>query len=256
MRFEKWQALGNDYLIVEADELPWELSVARIEWLCDPHFGIGADGILLALAKRRPGLRRGPADLQPRRLRGGAVRQWGAGGDPLPASPRLDRRGHLRDPHCGRPDRPDDRLRADLRGRDGQSRDRLQGLPLGRGGREGDAHGRWSRVGLPARLDRQSAVRDRGRRGAGGPRPRRDRSGDRIPRAVSQPHQRLLRRDRRQPGAGADLRAWGGGDALLGHRRKRRRGDRLSCAVLPARSSSSSTAASWRSRSPPTSTCA
>ncbi len=47
MRFEKWQALGNDYLIVEADELPWELSVARIEWLCDPHFGIGADGILL-----------------------------------------------------------------------------------------------------------------------------------------------------------------------------------------------------------------
>ena len=47
MRFEKWQALGNDYLIVEADELPWELSVARVEWLCDPHFGIGADGILL-----------------------------------------------------------------------------------------------------------------------------------------------------------------------------------------------------------------
>ena len=47
MRFEKWQALGNDYLIVEADELPWELSEARIEWLCDPHFGIGADGILL-----------------------------------------------------------------------------------------------------------------------------------------------------------------------------------------------------------------
>ena len=28
MRFEKWQALGNDYLIVEADELPWELTAA------------------------------------------------------------------------------------------------------------------------------------------------------------------------------------------------------------------------------------
>ncbi len=26
MRFEKWQALGNDYLIVEADALPWELT--------------------------------------------------------------------------------------------------------------------------------------------------------------------------------------------------------------------------------------
>ncbi len=47
MKFEKWQALGNDYLIVEKTELPWELTEARIEWLCDPHFGIGADGILL-----------------------------------------------------------------------------------------------------------------------------------------------------------------------------------------------------------------
>lgn len=47
MKFEKWQALGNDYLIVEEAELPWELNERRIEWLCDPHFGIGADGILL-----------------------------------------------------------------------------------------------------------------------------------------------------------------------------------------------------------------
>ena len=27
MRFEKWQALGNDYVIVEADALPWKLTV-------------------------------------------------------------------------------------------------------------------------------------------------------------------------------------------------------------------------------------
>jgi len=47
MRFEKWQALGNDYLIVERDELPWELSPARIQRLCDPHLGPGSDGILL-----------------------------------------------------------------------------------------------------------------------------------------------------------------------------------------------------------------
>jgi diaminopimelate epimerase len=47
MRFEKWTALGNDYLIVEADELPWKLSSARVRRLCDPHFGIGADGVLL-----------------------------------------------------------------------------------------------------------------------------------------------------------------------------------------------------------------
>ena len=47
MRFEKWQALGNDYLIVEVDGLPWDLTPRRAQRLCDPHFGIGADGVLL-----------------------------------------------------------------------------------------------------------------------------------------------------------------------------------------------------------------
>src|SRR3954465_9127479 len=47
MRFEKWQALGNDYLIVEAAALPWELSKARIRRICDRPFGAGSDGILL-----------------------------------------------------------------------------------------------------------------------------------------------------------------------------------------------------------------
>lgn len=47
MRFEKWQALGNDYLIVEEGALPWELNGARVRRLCDPHFGVAADGVLL-----------------------------------------------------------------------------------------------------------------------------------------------------------------------------------------------------------------
>jgi diaminopimelate epimerase len=47
VRFEKWQALGNDYLILEAEALPWELSPARVRRLCDPHFGVGSDGVLL-----------------------------------------------------------------------------------------------------------------------------------------------------------------------------------------------------------------
>jgi len=47
VKFEKWQALGNDYLILETQNLPWELSAKRVEWLCDPHFGVGADGVLL-----------------------------------------------------------------------------------------------------------------------------------------------------------------------------------------------------------------
>jgi diaminopimelate epimerase len=47
MRFEKWQALGNDYLIVEQAELPFELTSARVRRLCEGHFGVFADGVLL-----------------------------------------------------------------------------------------------------------------------------------------------------------------------------------------------------------------
>jgi diaminopimelate epimerase len=47
VRFEKWQALGNDYLIVEAEGLPWGLTAGRVRLICDPHFGLGSDGVLL-----------------------------------------------------------------------------------------------------------------------------------------------------------------------------------------------------------------
>ena len=47
MRFEKWQALGNDYVIVEANDLPFELSPPRVRLMCRAHTGIGSDGVLL-----------------------------------------------------------------------------------------------------------------------------------------------------------------------------------------------------------------
>src|SRR5215210_6538518 len=47
MRFEKWQALGNDYVIVERSELPFELTPERVRRLCAPHTGVGSDGVLL-----------------------------------------------------------------------------------------------------------------------------------------------------------------------------------------------------------------
>ena len=56
MRFEKWTALGNDYVIVEADDLSWELTGPRVERICDPHFGIGADGVLLLSRSEDPDL--------------------------------------------------------------------------------------------------------------------------------------------------------------------------------------------------------
>ena len=45
--FEKWQALGNDYVILEADDLPFELTSPRIRAICAAHTGVSADGILL-----------------------------------------------------------------------------------------------------------------------------------------------------------------------------------------------------------------
>jgi diaminopimelate epimerase len=51
VRFEKWQALGNDYLIVERTELSEEL----VRHLCDRHFGVGADGVLLLEPPDAPG---------------------------------------------------------------------------------------------------------------------------------------------------------------------------------------------------------
>jgi diaminopimelate epimerase len=54
VRFEKWTALGNDYVIVEAGELPWELTAARVQRICDPHFGVGSDGVLLLSRSEDP----------------------------------------------------------------------------------------------------------------------------------------------------------------------------------------------------------
>jgi diaminopimelate epimerase len=54
VKFEKWQALGNDYLIVEVDELPWELTPDRAQRICDPHFGVGSDGVLLLSRSNDP----------------------------------------------------------------------------------------------------------------------------------------------------------------------------------------------------------
>ena len=57
LRFEKWQALGNDYIIVERDELPFELTPERVRRMCAPHFGCHSDGVLLLAPPERRALR-------------------------------------------------------------------------------------------------------------------------------------------------------------------------------------------------------
>jgi diaminopimelate epimerase len=56
MQFEKWTALGNDYVILEAEGLPWGLTEGRVRRICDPHFGIGSDGVLLLSRSDDPAL--------------------------------------------------------------------------------------------------------------------------------------------------------------------------------------------------------
>src|SRR5262245_15824079 len=53
VRFSKWHALGNDYLLVERTEVG-PLDPATVRRLCDVHTGIGADGVLEIVATHGP----------------------------------------------------------------------------------------------------------------------------------------------------------------------------------------------------------
>jgi len=55
VEFEKWQALGNDYVIVEEQALPFELTTARIKAICARGTGVCADGILVLSEAAQPG---------------------------------------------------------------------------------------------------------------------------------------------------------------------------------------------------------
>jgi diaminopimelate epimerase len=55
VNFEKWQALGNDYVILEQDALPFALTPERVRAICAPHIGVCADGIVLIAPARENG---------------------------------------------------------------------------------------------------------------------------------------------------------------------------------------------------------
>jgi diaminopimelate epimerase len=50
MKLSKWQALGNDYLLVEQAELAQPLTRESVRRLCDYHYGVGSDGLLEVLS--------------------------------------------------------------------------------------------------------------------------------------------------------------------------------------------------------------
>ena len=47
MRFEKWQAAGNAYLVLERGDLPVPLTPGRVKRICHADLGAGSDGILV-----------------------------------------------------------------------------------------------------------------------------------------------------------------------------------------------------------------
>lgn len=49
MEFAKYQALGNDYVVVESSQLPpGGPAPALVRAVCERHFGVGADGLLVS----------------------------------------------------------------------------------------------------------------------------------------------------------------------------------------------------------------
>jgi len=51
MKFWKYHALGNDYIVIDPAHVGVELTEPRIVLICHRHYGIGSDGILLGPGK-------------------------------------------------------------------------------------------------------------------------------------------------------------------------------------------------------------
>ncbi len=45
--FVKTHGLGNDYVVMDSKDVSFEMNVENIKTICDVHYGIGSDGILL-----------------------------------------------------------------------------------------------------------------------------------------------------------------------------------------------------------------
>ena len=76
MRFEKWHALGNAYLLVEQPDAG-ELTAERARRLCDVRTGIGSDGVLEVVrcdSERRAEIRIWNPDGSPAEMSGNGTR--------------------------------------------------------------------------------------------------------------------------------------------------------------------------------------
>src|SRR3954462_1810500 len=51
-RFEKWEGLGNDFVVVDAERED-SITPAVARAICDRRFGVGADGVILVMSGPR-----------------------------------------------------------------------------------------------------------------------------------------------------------------------------------------------------------
>ena len=54
--FEKYHGNGNDYLVFDTNKFEYELKGSQIREICDRHFGVGSDGILMGPYQREDGI--------------------------------------------------------------------------------------------------------------------------------------------------------------------------------------------------------
>ena len=184
MRFEKWQALGNDYLIVEAAAAPVRADRRTASAGCATRTsGRARDGVLELSPPARPGfvarLRIFNPDGSEAELSGNGAREAilylrRSGWTDADVFSIETAAGEIRPTITG-----PTTCRVDM----GRARLTSKDFPAGRPRRPR----RGRRLPLPARLDRQPAVRDPRRRprDARGARPARDRPGDRARRRCS-----------------------------------------------------------------------
>lgn len=55
MKFYKYHALGNDYIVVDPADIGNEPTSTQVQLICHRHFGVGSDGILLGPLKNAGG---------------------------------------------------------------------------------------------------------------------------------------------------------------------------------------------------------